>query len=116
MKHYAADATTQAAWKSHPIRIRGPRSSPCCAQPTILVQGMRGGLVNANCSKVGCNGKDNLTRDEFEGLDLWVDCPGCRRKMLPDMIEKNYVYACRSCALYVRLADLLPSWDQLERQ
>jgi hypothetical protein len=74
---------------------------------------MKGGFVTANCSRPGCNNKGSFTASEFESLDLWVGCPECRARMAPAMIEKNYAYRCDECALYVRLADLLPLWTDV---
>jgi hypothetical protein len=116
LRHLAWDVDTQKAWKSHPIRVIGPRVSTCCGAPTLVVQGMQGGFVNANCSKPGCNKKATLSRDEFEALSLWVSCPECRGRMVAGMVDKNYAYTCADCGVYVRLADLLPYWSDIERR
>src|SRR4051794_14350969 len=36
-------------WKTHPLRLRGPRPSNCCGMPTLLVQSKERGYVTADC-------------------------------------------------------------------
>ena len=115
MKRYTYNPETAHGWKSYPIRVVGPGKSPCCEQPKILVESSEGGFVPSNCSK--CGEKDNLSIEEFKSLGIWVVCPECRRKMEPvQNSEKNYVFECRQCEIYIWLADLLPKWKDLETQ
>jgi hypothetical protein len=118
--HFAYDPEEVNGWKSHPVRVRGPRLSRCHAAPTLLVQSMEGGFVTANCSE--CGAKDTLTASEFLSLALWVSCPECKRQMQSNLMSEvkgaarlasNYGYACDDCRLYVRLADLLPHWEDV---
>jgi Bacterial RNA polymerase, alpha chain C terminal domain len=109
-----------AGWRTYPVRVRGPRSSRCHDAPTLLVLSMDGGFVTSNCSV--CGSKDLLTQQGFRSLDLWVSCPLCRERMQPGMVSvvsgsrygaANYSYTCDACHLYIRLADILPHWEDL---
>lgn len=98
---------------SYPVRVIGWTLS-CCKQPTLLVLGMEGGYVTANCSKPGCNNKTTIAKVEFKDRSLWVSLPGAR--MIVAVMERNCAYICSGCSIYVRLADLLPYWIDLERR
>jgi NAD-dependent SIR2 family protein deacetylase len=73
---------------------------------------MEGGFVTRNCSQ--CGKKAPLPESDFlKKIDLWVSCPQCKQKMRPEVINKNYGYACHNCDVGIDLADLLPHWDDL---
>jgi len=72
---------------------------------------MEGGYVTRNRPR--CGDKDTLPEDAFFKLSLWVACPTCKQEMTAQLIEKNYIYACDKCQLFIRLADLLPRWADL---
>jgi len=93
------------------LRIVGPHQSPCCREPTLLVQGSKGGFVNANCSK--CGRSRMLKKDEFLALDLWVSCPKCRIRAEAGKVDGNYGFHCPECNWRCYLASLLPMWDEL---
>ena len=99
-------------WKTYPVRICGPHLSECHQVPTLLVQSMGGGFVTANCSV--CGAKDDVTDAGFDSLELWVSCPKCRKKMSASKFHNNYGYSCDDCELFVRLADLLPHWSDVQ--
>ena len=111
MRRYEYDPQTANGWKSYPIQVIGPEESRCCNQPTLLVQSMQGGFVTSNCSK--CGKSDTLPERDFLDLHMWVNCPECRKKMHPEMVDKNYTYQCDKCQLYIWLSDLLPNWEEL---
>lgn len=114
MRHYEYDKDTCDGWKSYPVRVAlHNRVSGCCSQPLVLVQSMGGGFVTANCYE--CGRKDTLSESEFKGLRLMVSCPECKRVMAHGYIDKNYSYHCEGCQLYIRLADLLPYWQDLKQ-
>lgn len=108
---YEYPESVTEGWKSYPIRIVGPRTSRCHGQPTLLVQSMKGGFVSANCPE--CGGKDTFSESEFVNLGLWVSCPFCAERMVPQMVAKNYAFVCNSCSRYTKLAAMLPSWEEL---
>jgi hypothetical protein len=110
---YPIDEAVSKIWKSYPIRISRHSISPCCEEPTILVQSMPGGFVSRNCSM--CGSRTTLPEAIFlEKLDLYVACPKCRRRMAAEvLINKNYGYTCRGCNIYIDLASLLPRWTDL---
>jgi hypothetical protein len=61
-------------------------------------------------------GKEPLPEPVFlNDLDLWVACPECKNRMVPTMIKPNYVYCCNDCDIYIKLAALLPRWEDLVR-
>jgi hypothetical protein len=116
MRRYKYDERINHGWKSHPVRILGPRKSQCHQESTILVESMSGGYVSANCSQSKCNKKESLSQDEFENLDLWVNCPGCKKRMtagLDPHRNENYVYFCEDCQIFIWFSDLLPHWENL---
>ena len=73
----------------------------------MLVQSREGGLVKQDCSSPGCWQFSNLSANEFAGLDLWLDCPKCARRMQAarDPIG-NYGYRCPQCEIFVKLASM----------
>jgi hypothetical protein len=99
-------------WKMFPIRIQGNSTSPCCKQPTLLVQSMEGGYVTRNCSE--CGKKQPLSNSAFlDELNLWVACPVCKRRMQPGIFDKNYGFGCDTCNGWLKLSDLLPWWEEI---
>jgi len=113
MREYPLNPKIKDMWKSFPIRIPGGTMSSCFNEPTILVQSRPGGFVTCNCSK--CNEKELLSEQSFRNLDIWVACPKCKQRMKAQkVVHSNYGYECRACQLYIRLADLLPMWKDIE--
>lgn len=112
MRQFPSDPEIEKIWKIYPVRIPGQSISRCHNEQTVLVQSMDGGFVTRNCPQCG-NKDDTLPRYVFEKLDLWVACPQCKTRMAPEIVDKNYAFTCRGCDLYVRLADLLPRWNDL---
>ena len=112
MREYECSQEEIAGWRSNPVRLRGPRASKCDHdRPTLLVQAMDGGFVTANCPE--CGSSKTLKEVEFKLLDLWVACPRCSKCMEPRVIAKNYVFACKNCAVYIKLSSLLPRAEDL---
>jgi NAD-dependent SIR2 family protein deacetylase len=72
---------------------------------------MEGGYVTTNCAE--CGKQEFLSEQEFLELGLWASCPSCKKRMKPEMIEKNYGYSCLNCQCKVLVSDLLPSWEDL---
>ena len=72
---------------------------------------MEGGFVTQNCSE--CGSRDTVSEAEFRGLGLWVACPDCKKPMTKEMIDKNYTFTCAPCDIYIKLATLLPRWEDL---
>ncbi len=93
------------------LRIVGPHQLSCCRKPTLLVQGSKGGFVNANCSQ--CGRSRTLKWNEFLALDLWVSCPKCRIRAEAGKVDGNYGFRCPECNWRCYLASLLPMWDEL---
>ena len=74
--------------------------------------GREGGFVARNCPI--CKTSTTLPFETFEGLDLWIACPQCRKKMMPAMLpEGNYGYVCQECEIGIRLSELVPMWDDV---
>ena len=92
------------------IRLQGPELSWCHKAPTLLVQSMSGGFVTANCSV--CNSSSNLRADDFNRLDIWVDCPKCRTRLQKTTIFGNYGFECPDCKWRCILASLVPHYTQ----
>lgn len=111
MRQYPTDSEIWRIWRIYPVRIPGQSISPCHNEQTVLVQSMDGGFVTRNCPQ--CGSKDTLPGYVFQNLDLWVACLQCKARMTPEIVDKNYAFACHRCELYVRLADLLPRWTDL---
>ena len=76
---------------------------------------MDGGFVTRNCPE--CGQKTTLPEHAFfNDLDIWVACPECKQRMKPAWVDNNrnnYGYHCETDDLGIRLADLLPSWEDL---
>ena len=117
MKRYQYDPETSDGWKSYPIRLIAPRRSHCCGRAMLIVQSKEGGFVTADCSK--CNRQTTLSEGEFKALNVWVGCPECNSRMLPDLVpassqrEINYGFKCEHCDLYIWFSDLLPHWEDV---
>jgi len=111
MNEYKITPEKRNIYRSFPIRITDKKRSTCCGVPTILVQSMEGGFVTRNCPE--CGKHETLSHDEFISLDLLVVCPRCKKAMLPETIERNYSYVCKSCNIFIRFADLLPHWSDI---
>ena len=112
MREHPISPKVRELWKTLPLRIQANWESECCGIPTLLVQSMDGGYVTRNCSD--CGEKATLPNHAFlNDIDLWVSCPECRERMEPDMVEKNYAYVCASCGVWIKLASLLPKWEDL---
>src|SRR5712691_12336918 len=113
MREYPIDPKVREMWKLFPLRIPGNSKSTCCGAATLLVQSMDGGYVTRNCSVHG--EKSSLPEHVFfNELDLWVACPECRKRMIPGRLAySNYGYVCKSCDLGIKLAELLPRWEDL---
>jgi len=93
------------AWPAQ-LRLPGPRK--CCGERTLLAQASDWGWVTACCLK--CRKTRTLKWEEFCGLDVWVSCPRCCRRMEPKAIGRYgyYGYACANCNVTCLLANLLP--------
>lgn len=112
MKEYPVDPKVREIWKLYPLRLSDGTRSTCCGFPIVLVQSMEGGFVTRNCPR--CSKPHYLTEEAFRSLDLWVACPQCRQPMEPGRVpHSNYGYTCNACDLGVRLADLLPRYEDL---
>lgn len=112
MIRYPINPEIREYWKSIPIRVLGHSDSKCCNAPTILVQSRKGGFVTRNCSR--CGEKDTFPINSFYELDIWISCMQCKERMSPSLVEKtNYGYICKKCESYIRLADILPYWEDL---
>jgi endogenous inhibitor of DNA gyrase (YacG/DUF329 family) len=112
MREYQVDPNVRQIWKIYPIRIQGQSLSSCHGQPTLLVQSMEGGFVTRNCPT--CAKSQTLPEASFlKEFDIWVVCPECKQRMNPDVVYKNYPFLCPRCDLYIKLAELLPRWDDL---
>jgi len=114
MQLFKYSRQTTENWKANPIRIQGPEASHCCSAPTLLTQSMKGGFVTSNC--IECQKSTNLKNEQWQTLNIWVACPNCSLRMVPDVsrhTDKNYSYVCLNCNIYIWLADLLPNWDDL---
>jgi DNA-directed RNA polymerase subunit M/transcription elongation factor TFIIS len=75
---------------------------------------MDGGFVTANCSECGSSKTNQpLKEAEFKRLGVWVGCPRCSKCMEPVLIATNYVFACKNCGVYIKLASLLPRAEKL---
>ena len=74
---------------------------------------MEGGFVTQNCSS--CGKPETLSAHEFQNrLDLWLSCPHCKRRMrVATVSTANYGYSCEDCEVTVRLASILPRWEDL---
>jgi phage FluMu protein Com len=114
MKEFPMDTSVREIWKLFPLRIRGPRISRCHQAPTLLVQSMKGGKVTQNCYK--CGELDTITQKEVDDLHLWIACPECNEPMRSTSVDHHgtYGYMCDACQVCIRLADLLPRWDQIQ--
>lgn len=113
MRLVPANSVLREIWKTFPVRFEGPRISRCCSWPTVLVQSMDGGFVTSNCSK--CGKCETLSNHEFiDGLRIWVACPECGDPMYREMIDKNYGFVCHACEVGIRLAEILPRWNDLK--
>jgi hypothetical protein len=113
MQEHPLDPQIRESWKLIPIRIQGPSTSRCCQSPTLLVQSMEGGFVTQNCSS--CGNYVTLSAHEFlSQLDLWVACPRCKRRMRAGTVLKsNYGYSCADCDIAIKLASILPRWEDI---
>jgi DNA-directed RNA polymerase subunit RPC12/RpoP len=113
LREYPVNPRLGDIWKTYPLRIPGYSLSKCCRQPTLLVQSMDGGFVSRNCPR--CGKPTTLPESVFTTkLDLYVACPECKQRMTPQVLpDKNYGYLCRSCRLIIKLASLLPKWQDL---
>lgn len=111
VREYSLDDDLKEIWRIYPVRISGNLKSPCHDEPTLLVQSMKGGFVTRNCPS--CGEFTTLPERVFFDLDLWVACPECKKKMQPQMIDLNYAFVCSTCDLYLKLAALLPRWQDL---
>ena len=108
-----AEPNLRDVWKTFPARFEGPSRSACCKWPTVLVQSMDGGFVTSNCFK--CGKKETLSNADFlERVRIWVACPQCDDPMYRQMIDKNYGFVCLTCEVGIRLADLLPRWNEVK--
>lgn len=106
------DPKIKEIWKTYPVRVPGHSQSACHDAPTILVQSMEGGFVTRNCPT--CGDHDYLKESSFRNeIDLWVACPICKQRMVKQMVEKNYAFACESCDGYITLAALLPRFSEI---
>jgi len=109
LKRHEFDQNLLKAWKNNPLRIIGTLSK-CHQKPTFIAQSLSGGLVKAFCSQ--CKSEGYFSFEEFKALRLWVACPTCNKLMSAGMVEpkdKNYVFICKDCGVYIRLADILPN-------
>jgi hypothetical protein len=112
MREYPVDPSVREIWKLYPIRLSNGSKSSCCRYPTVLVQSMEGGFVTRNCPK--CGKPETLSEEDFMALDLWVACPSCRKPMdAGRLAHSNYGYTCRACDISIRLAALLPRYEDL---
>lgn len=112
MRIHPIDPSVRAFWKSYPVRIPGASQCWKCNQETVLVQSMSGGFVTRNCPR--CNTSSSLPEQVFRGLSLWVACPACKGRMLPEILpDKNYGYVCAECEIGIPLFELLPRWEDL---
>lgn len=101
-------------WKEYPVCISGQKMSICCKEPTVLVQSMEGGFVTRNCWK--CGRSETLPEKVFYSLNLLVACPECKRPMRPtkeDLDGWNYGYVCDKCEIGIKLANLLPHYEDI---
>ena len=113
MREHKITTVQRENYRNFPIRITGRNLSKCHNAPTFIVQSMDGGFVTSNCSK--CGEKEPLSYDAFQSLELWVACPTCKEAMIPEMIEKNYCYVCKSCNEFIKFSDLLPHFSDIKR-
>jgi len=111
MREHFVSPEVRELWKRYPARISTGSLSRCCRQPMVLVQAMEGGFVTQNCS--ACGTQDRVSEDEFLRLSLWVACPECRKPMVKEIVRKNYAFSCEACEGYIKLASLLPRWEDL---
>jgi len=110
---YPVDELLREAWKTFPVRFPGPANSRCCSWPTILVQSMDGGFVTSNCWK--CGNYDTLSQPDFlHKVSIWLACPKCGDLMYRSMVGNNYGFTCHDCDVAIRLADVLPRWQDLK--
>jgi hypothetical protein len=102
----------QTSWKSYPIRIVAPNESRCHRRPSLLVQDSESAsFVQGLCTAPGCGRLTTLTQNGFEGLNLWVTCPRCNRRMRSELPVSGYGFSCDSCRIYIPLVDLVPRYD-----
>jgi hypothetical protein len=78
----------------------------------LLVQAAEGEGVVASCSE--CGEAVALGGQDFLDLNLWLSCSECRRRLRPAVLpgDGGYGFTCDTCALSVRLAELVPSWER----
>lgn len=73
---------------------------------------MGGGYITSNCWK--CGKPETVTNSEFlDQMRLWVACPSCKQPMVRKIVQKNYAFYCAEDDGFIRLADLLPRWDEV---
>lgn len=103
-------------WKQAPFRIYGPSISSCCHQPSIIVQSRSGGFVTQNCTNCGYRYEYLGEFDYINEVAFLIKCPYCLqttcREVLPD---KNYGFACHDCNIGLRLAAIIPDYEDLIR-
>ena len=110
IKEYKIDPNI---WKKYPIRISGQKECNRCKAPTVLVQSMKGGFVTRNCWK--CGHSETLPKNVFFSLNLLVACPKCKNPMraTKEELSDNYGYICEKCEIGIKLADLLPLYEDI---
>lgn len=96
------------ASKENPIVVRDLCRKGDCGSQALLVQISRGGFVQWKCTK--CGGLRTLEEYDFRRLpELSFACGNCRQPLSRGRDHySNYVFACPSCGLTVRLADVVP--------
>ena len=101
-------------WKNYPIRLTDDSSCRQCGKPVFLAQVLDGGLVWRCCSD--CSWKEKLPENVFfGGLNLWVSCPKCQRRMGATYLKDNqksekgnYGFFCNKCGAGVEFINCYP--------
>ena len=94
------------------IRIQGPYPSTCCKAPVLLYDAFAGGIVRVVCTSCGTTGP--FTLDEFNQLNLWINCPSCRKRVTRFKVKwhRRYAFQCLDCDWRCTLSSLLPTENE----
>lgn len=91
-----------------PIRkkLYGTRSR-CCGSKSLIVQSRAGGFITQNCES--CGTPRRITIQQLPTLP----CRHCDCELRKTRDRRgNYVYSCLTCSLSLRVADLVPRWQE----
>lgn len=87
------------------VHLYGSNCS-CHDKPSLIVQSRKGGQVSQNCVVTGRPRK--VTKDQ---LPEW-SCKKCGHACEKSQDRySTYIYVCTHCKAVVKIADLVPDWD-----